>query len=176
MINVFIGIDGGLDGGIVALSPTGEIIGIEVMPTVKRTLPARKKSKTGKPRNLREIDPIALISIIDQLAPNRAKAHVTFEECPEHGDRASILRGMGIGAGIVIACLKIKGFNHSRILSHDWQPEILGKVAKGQTKERANFVATQRWPKQTWPQRAGANHDGCVDAAMIALFGRLKNL
>jgi hypothetical protein len=176
MATVHIGIDSGLDGGIVSLSQTGAIIGVHIMPTVKRTLPARKKSKTGKPRNLREIDPLKLLSILDEVCPDRSQAQVTLEECPEHASSVAAMRGMGVGCGIIIACLKIKGFTHHRIVSTDWQPTALGKVPKGETKAFARAAANRLWPTQTWPKKDGENHDGCVDAALISHFGMTKNL
>jgi hypothetical protein len=71
-----IGIDNGLDGGIVAIGALGHIIGMWVMPTITVIQPARK---TTPKKELREVDSVKLNAILNSIDPPD-KMHVTFEE------------------------------------------------------------------------------------------------
>jgi hypothetical protein len=83
---------------------------------------------------------------------------------------------MGISAGKILAILETRCISHSRILNYDWQPTMLGKVPQGKTKEYALNKVKQLWPDETFlaTKRSSVPHDGMVDAALIAEYGRLK--
>jgi hypothetical protein len=55
-----------------------------------------------------------------------------------------------------------------------WQRVMLPNCAKGDTKPAALAKAKQLWPAETWlaTNRSTKPHDGLVDAALIAEFGR----
>jgi hypothetical protein len=61
---------------------------------------------------------------------------------------------------------------------NDWQPMLLGRVPKGQTKTYALKAAAGLWPYECWlaSTRCTTPHDGMVDAALIAQYARLKLL
>lgn len=50
--------------------------------------------------------------------------------------------------------------------------------AKGDTKPRALAKALQLWPGETFlaSERCRVPHDGMIDAALIAEYGRINNL
>jgi hypothetical protein len=170
---MIIGIDNGLDGAAVALSASGSVIGGFVMPTVK----IRKVAKsTGKVKTNREIDAMAFLAALDLMTGDRDGATVIFEECPHHSQSKSAMRGMGINAGKILGVLESRRFNFHRIMSSDWQPAILGKVPQGKTKEAALNKAREIWPDETWAHGKKDWHTGLIDAALIAEYGRLKNL
>lgn len=173
---IYIGIDNGLDGGIASLSGSGALIRWSAMPTRIHAVPARKKAKA---KRIREIDSGAVLSILDSMAHHRWDCAVIFEECPHHSQSKAAMRGMGIGAGKILGVLETRGFAHHRILSTDWQPAILGKVPQGKTKECALAKARELWPNETWlamTSRSTKPHDGAIDAALIAEYGRISNL
>ncbi len=171
---MIIGVDNGLDGALVALSPIKGLAPIAkfTMPTLSVFYPARK---TSKARTLREIDTRDLVVILNSLECKPAETPVFFEHCPFHADRVEIMRGMAINAGKILAVLEAKGFAKiHRILSFDWQPVMLGKVPRGETKSRALAKARELWPDEIWKASARSTvpHDGIVDAALIAEYGR----
>lgn len=170
---MIIGIDNGLDGGIVALSPIAGLAPIAkfTMPTRTVTYPARK---TTPAKTSREIDTRGLVAILEQIGGNRESATVYFEHCPFHADTALTMRSMALSAGKILAVLEAKNFQTVRILSFDWHPAILGKTPKGQTKAFALAKAKEFWPEETWlaTERSSIPHNGMIDAALIAEHGR----
>ena len=176
-MNVIIGIDNGLDGGIAAISRfNGAILALAPMPTLIHILPPLESSKDGAARERREVDTVALIALLDNMCYDRSKTHVIFEECPDHAKRASSMRSMAISTGKVTAALEVKGFSHNRIMSRDWHPLVLGTFKKGQSKVRAEATARLFWPNQVWPTlkpKGRKLHDGIIDALLIAHYGRI---
>lgn len=168
-----IGLDNGLSGGIVALSPIAGLPPIAkfAMPVREVTYPARK---TTPAKTTREIDTRGLIAILDQIGGNRDETVVYFEHCPFHADTALTMRSMALSAGKILAVLEAKNYKTIRVLSFDWQPVMLGKIPKGQTKKLALAKARELWPEETWLEsdRSKKPHDGMIDAALIAEFGR----
>jgi hypothetical protein len=59
-----------------------------------------------------------------------------------------------------------------------WQKVMLPGCAKGDTKPAALARARQLWPAESWlaSPRCSKPHDGMIDAALIAEYGRIKNL
>lgn len=171
---MILGIDNGLNGGLVALSPIKGLAPIakHVLPTLSVTYPARKKSDA---KTVREIDTRALVAILNALECKPDETAVFFEHCPFHADRAETMRSMALSAGKILAVLEAKGFTKiHRILSFDWHPIILGKVPRGETKDFALAKARELWPDETWTatERSSKPHDGLIDAALIAEYGR----
>lgn len=182
---MIIGIDNGLDGGIVALSPLATLPPIAkfIMPTmgvwhpnVTKTTRDKVTGKITKTKGkyIREIDTRALITYIDSIGGNRDQTTVYFEQCPMHADRASIMRSMAMSSGKIIAILEAKAFKTVRIMSHDWHPKVLGKFPQGKAKATAFAKAQELWPDENWlPSSAHSTpHDGMIDAALIAEYGR----
>jgi hypothetical protein len=171
---MIIGIDNGLDGGIVALSPIAGLSPIAkfTMPTRSVTYPARKKTAA---KVVREIDTRGLVAILEQIEGPRDSITVYFEHCPFHADRAETMRSMALSAGKILAVLEAKNFKTIRILSFDWHPVILGKVPRGETKAYAKAKALDMWPQESWTatERSTKAHDGMIDAALIAEYGRI---
>ena len=77
-------------------------------------------------------------------------------------------------AGKILAVLEAKRFKTVRVLSFDWHPVILGKIPQGQSKAMAIAKAQELWPDEDWIKSAKAknHHDGMIDAALIAEYGR----
>jgi hypothetical protein len=182
---MILGIDNGLDGGIVALSPLAGLSPIAkfIMPTMMVWHPTVTKTSkdkiTGKVtktkgKHIREVNSRALIALLDSIEGNRDEITVYFEQCPMHADKALTMRSMAMSAGKIIAILEAKSFKVVRIMSHDWHPAILGKFPKGESKATALAKATALWPGESWlPSDIHSTpHNGMIDAALIAEYGR----
>lgn len=157
---IFIGIDNGLRGGIVALSDHhGPPIGCWVMPL-------KCKSKGN------EVDAYAFQEIIYQFDPT--KITVIVETPGKHSPGVMALCSMWDSYGVIRGVLESRGINHRRIMPQAWQRVMLPNCAKGDTKPAALAKAKQLWPAETWlaTNRSTKPHDGLVDAALIAEFGR----
>ena len=145
------------------------------MPVIEVWHPKVLNKKTDKKgKHIREIDSRKLIAILDSIEGNREETTVFFEQCPFHADKALTMRSMAMSAGKILAILEAKNFKVVRILSYDWQPEILGKVPRGKTKEYAEAAAKIIWPMESFLE--SKNHKvpntGFIDAALIAEYGR----
>lgn len=186
---MILAIDNGLTGALAVLSPCIGLppVFLTPLPVMKANLyhrgisrdkasgrkaKAKVKSATGN-----EIDAVALKAIITNLGVNKITA-VIFEDCPEHGDRASTLRSMAGSAAKIMAVLELCGLAGStfRIQSHTWQGPMLGKVPTGETKAYALAAAVKLWPEQDWRGsiRCTTPHTGFVDAALIGHWALLN--
>ena len=164
MAHVYIGIDNGLTGGLVALSDhPGPPIAMEIMPT-------RGKSKGN------EINAELVWSFIDQFC--RDTLTVILETPGKHSPGAQALCSMWDSYGAIRGVLESRGIRHHRITPQAWQKKILVGCAKGDTKPAALAKARQLWPAENWlaSPRCTKPHDGMIDAALIAEYGRILNL
>jgi hypothetical protein len=186
-----IGIDNGLNGGIVALSDVERVsaegrylapIAKIPMPTLKRKRKAKGKGKP--PKYEREVDTAKLIAFI------RDELHVTpkqpcvfhIEQCPRHSRDKSAMRVMAFTYGKIIGILEA-AFPYcelKRVRSGNdtdgWQRALLPDMKPGQSKAEALKLAKQLWPEEDWraSERCEVSHDGMIDGALIAFFGRRK--
>ena len=158
----FIGIDNGLDGGVVVLSASGAIVRTEVMPV----------NKIGKGRM---IDITELARILNDYPV----ATVICEEASKHSPGKMALCSTWFTYGQIVAMLKLHLHRYQTITPQTWQRVFWtkSKVADGQsydTKSAALEAAKKLWPEQDWlaSARSSKPHDGMVDAALIAEFGR----
>jgi hypothetical protein len=73
----------------------------------------------------------------------------------------------------VRAVLEVRGFRHHRVTPHQWQKPML-RCKPGDTKPVALTLARQLWPEEEWlaTEKCKVAHDGGIDAALIAEWGR----
>ena len=164
----YIGIDNGLDGGIAVVDLTSKVIQRRPMPT----------QKLGKGR---VVDAEAILDFITQWQP----PHVTIllEEASKHAAGILSLCSTWRSFGAIEAVLKCTRHRHHIVRPQQWQKAFWArpKMAKGQkfnTKAAALAAARRLWPDEQWlaTKRCTTPHDGMVDAALIAEFGRRTNL
>jgi len=114
------------------------------------------------------------------LLSHGAIESVWFDACPDHASSALAKKSMAMSAGKIIAALEYCGLMDRThlILSHTWQPVMLGKVARGKTEQAAIAKATELWPSVDFRRTARSKIPdlGFVDAALIAEFGRRQAL
>jgi hypothetical protein len=155
---MIIGIDNGLDGGIVAISKhTGDVIDKTIMPTTHRA---------GK----REVESRKIYEWIMDLGQCADDFLVAVEEPLKHAKSSQAVRSMGISFGKIMGdcCVSV----------HKWQKFMLGNVPKGQTKQAALWKAECLAPDECWQKskRASKAHDGMIDAFLIARYIKAKSI
>ena len=184
---MILGIDNGLSGSLVALSSIAGLPPVEMisMPVMQVRLRHREvslaKAKGGKAKgrvkNVMEnqVDVVALIARLRSLNPDKIES-VWFECCPDHANSALSMKSMAMSAGKIISALEICGLMDRThlILSHTWQPVMLGKVARGATEYAAIAKARELWPEVDFRRtpRCKTPDLGFVDGALIAAFGQ----
>jgi hypothetical protein len=157
---MIIGIDNGLDGGLVAISKTtGSIINKTIMPTQHRA---------GK----REVDTRKLYDWIMSLGQCADDFLVAVEEPLKHAKSSQAVRSMGISFGKIVGLCESRQWAHCCVSVHKWQKKMIGNTPKGKTKEAALWKAECLAPDECWQKskRATKPHDGMVDAFLIAHY------
>tara|TARA_R100000234_G_scaffold104307_1_gene74073 strand:+ start:1485 stop:1964 length:480 start_codon:yes stop_codon:yes gene_type:complete len=158
---MIVGIDNGLDGGLVAISKhTGSVIDKTVMPTFHRL---------GK----REVDSR---KIYDWIMGLNTPFTVAIEEPLRHARSSQAIRSMAISFGKILGMAECRQWEINCVSVHKWQKEMLGMIPKGKTKEVALAVANTLAPDECWQKskRASKPHDGMIDAYLIAHYLRKR--
>ena len=159
----YVGIDNGLDGGIVALDGEGAV-------TFKSKMPV---NKTGKGR---EIDVPGFAAIVEQLSP-----HAVFivEQASKHSPGKMALCSTWHSFACMTTTLKLLKVQWDLVQPQKWQRAFWArpKMPKGQkfdTKAAALVAAKRIWPCEEWlaSDRCKIAHNGMVDAALIAEHAR----
>ena len=158
-----IGIDNGVSGGLVALSPHSKIISMLPMPVLK----ARRGN---------EIDIAAVWQWMDALG-DRSRITAIIEE-PGGSKSARAATSMAGSFHALRALCVIKAIRWHRVTPQAWQRVMLPVCKAGDTKGRALALARQLWPDESFRASARCRiaHDGMVDAAIIAEFGRTSSM
>lgn len=163
---IYIGIDNGLAGALVALSDHPG------PPIAMTTMPTRGKAKGN------EVDALAVCEWLLSLDCSFTQITAILETPGKHSPGVQALCSMWDSYGAIRAILECRGIRHHRITPQAWQKTMLVGCAKGDTKPAALAKARQLWPQETFlaTARSTKPHDGMIDAALIAEYGRLSNL
>ena len=164
---LYIGIDCGLDGALAKLDKSGRILELLRMSTLKK----------GKGR---KID-IATLSDYLHHQSHTGALTVIIEDPGGHAPSAAGLRSMTYSFAVTEAACVIGRIRYELVMARRWQAEYwtrpkMPKGAKFDTKAAALDAARKLWPAQDWThsERAQKPHEGFVDAALIAEWGRRK--
>tara|TARA_R100000655_G_scaffold21217_4_gene43575 strand:+ start:30621 stop:31124 length:504 start_codon:yes stop_codon:yes gene_type:complete len=155
-----VGIDNGLDGGLVGISSsTGSIIDKTPMKTLERC---------GK----REVDTYKTYQWILGLDVAPKDLFIAIEEPLRHARSSQAVRSMALSFGKLLGLCEIQGWRHRCVIVRDWQKSMLGKFNKGQSKQKAFEIASNIEPLEKWlkSSRATKPHDGMIDAFLIAHY------
>lgn len=166
MNRIYLGIDNGLTGGLVALSDhPGPPIAMWPMPT------------QGKAKG-NEVDCKGVWEFVSLYFNTLEELTVLIEVPGKHSPGLQALCSMWDSFGAIRAILESRGIRHHRVAPQTWQKYMLGNVEKGQTKPAALAKCRQLWPDESFLRtpRCSKPDDGICDAALIAEYGRLKNL
>jgi hypothetical protein len=163
---IFIGIDNGLNGALVALDGRSNVLSKFVMPTV-----GRAKGNEVDAAALRDL----LLSIV--VPAGKASIDVALEVPGKFSRGTQALTSMWDSFGVCRAVLSVMQLRHHRLRPNDWQRVMLPGCKKGDTKPAAKARAGQLWPEERWlaSDRCRVPHDGLIDAALIAEYIRMKH-
>jgi hypothetical protein len=133
-------------------------------------MPTRGKSKGN------EVDAAAVWSFLCMWRLERMT--VVLETPGKHSPGAQALCSMWDSYGAIRGVLESRGIRHHRITPQQWQKKMLPGCAKGDTKPAALAMAKRLWPSENWlaSPRCSKPHDGMIDAALIAEYGRISSL
>lgn len=162
---ISIGIDPGKHGAIVALETFGHVARCFTMPLIK----------SSKGRD--EIDIFALKMELEATVQRGSMAHA-YVERPQPlpprmgGGIANFHRGYGLG--LLEGLLSSMSMPYTLVAPQAWQKVMLAGVAGSDTKARALSAFTRlQFPREILLiGKARKPHDGMVDAALIAEYGR----
>ena len=155
-MTTYIGIDNGISGAVAAITDSG--LRYAKMPIVK---------EYG--RNW--VDAAALQTLLLEMTDYDGEVFVVYER-PGGSKNAKAAKSMEASFAAVDCVLKLNDMPREAITSVKWQRTWWAKVED--TKAEALRVARGIWPAQTFlaTERSKVPHDGIVDAALIAEWGR----
>jgi hypothetical protein len=162
MIKYYIGIDPGLNGGIVILDGNHNIIEKSIMLVLGKT----KK----------EYD---ISGLYDLLYKYKNNSYVILEkQQPQFRDGKKQAFKTGFGYGILQTLLVSLKIPHQIIAAKTWQKKIFEGLDTTDTKLASIMFCKRKWPNEDWAPtlRAVKCHDGLTDAACIALYGDMINV
>lgn len=153
---IFIGCDPGLEGAFAALTPEGWIL--RVMPTA----PAGKK---------RVLDEQQIVQWLMQFPANQTRVFIE-SVAARPGQGVVAMFSFGTGWGLVRGICAGMGLPYELVRPQEWQGEML----RGQPKGSEYLVASRLWPNADWraSEKSSRSHDGLVDAALLAEYGRRR--
>lgn len=160
----YVGIDNGVSGALALVDPSGGLLGRIAMPVF-----AARRGRS-----------VAIVSVagwLDDVVGEDPEVRFVIEQ-PGGTKSQKAAVSMANTYGQLIAMMRLRGVVPIEITPQSWQKGMLGKVPTGRTKEYALRVATELWPGEDWlaTSRSRVPHDGLVDAALIAEFGRRNML
>ena len=168
---VYVGIDNGLDGGIVALDRDNNVLLKKVMPTIKG-----KGSK-------REYDVAKIVKILLQCKEiaegNNSPINVVLEKAfviPISGKKALFTTGLcyGMFQGI-LSSLELP---YEVVAPKSWQKVIFVGMAGKDAKQKSIIWCKRKFPSVDWraTERSRKDHDGLCDATCMAYYSKIRDL
>lgn len=162
---IYIGIDNGLSGGLAAIMPAGQ-------PTCL-AMPTRGKAKGN------EVDALEVSNWIKDISNGFDMPVTIILETPgKFSKGVQAISSMWDSYGALRAVCETMGLRHHRITPQAWQKVMMPGCKKGDTKPAALQKARQLWPDEKFlaTARSTKPHEGLIDAALIAEYGRISNL
>lgn len=158
---MIVGIDPGIHGGLVAILDSGVIVDHAEMEKLISFLHNARGLLPVPPHIV--IEKAQLMDLGGGKTP-KAKSMFTY----------------GTGYGKILGAVEAMGLRYTLVSPMIWAKEMLvGAETKFTTKERAAIIAKRLWPEWTSQitlPKARRPHDGLVDAALIAEWGRRQGL
>jgi hypothetical protein len=164
---IYVGIDNGVSGGLVALSDLSNVppIGMLPMPTLR----ARKGN---------EVDVRAVHHWLTETCGGNLSSAVYVLEEPGGSKSAKAACSMAGSFHALRGFFETKFLRWERVTPQAWQRTMLPGCKTGDSKPRALELARRLWPQETFlaSERSRIPHDGLVDAALIAEWARRQTL
>lgn len=170
-MTVFVGVDHGKNGAIVAIDDTGK----SILRKIKTPMITSGKGKD-------EYDLPAMAELLKEFqALWVGGVHVTFEKLHAMpfkmgGSQANFQRGLSFG--LWSAYLTMLGIPRTVVAPRTWQKAMLADMNVEDTKQASVLAAQRLWPTEDWrrTERCKNLDDGFTDAALLAEYGRRVNL
>ena len=164
---IYVGIDPGKDGALVALDAEGRILSKHKTPLI-----------TGG-GSKGEYDIPGALNLLGQLQSD-PQVRVSFflekiMSLPASMGGSSANYERGFASALWRTALTSLGCSHTLIVPRTWQKVMFaGTPAKLDPKVSAKLVAATLWPKETWLRTEACQKpdQGFIDGALIAEFGR----
>jgi hypothetical protein len=154
---MIIGIDPGLSGGIAILTKSGDLM-----------------LATPMPKTANEVSIKDLTALLKSVADHKCLAFVEQAQAMPKNGVVGMFR-YGVGFGSVLGCLGALGVSYVLIRPRTWQGMMhKGTDADVHPKKRSLLVAERLFPERNFlaSPRCKKPHDGMIDAALIAEYGR----
>ena len=155
---MYIGIDPGLDGGIVTLDGTGTILAKYITPVIKGVGTKREYNLSNMKILLQEHPNIKMVILEKQ------------QVFPGQGTVSMFRIGLGYGMwqGLIVGL----GLPYTLVHSKRWQKIMLADVNKNDTKQAAALVASRLYPGIDFraTPRCKDAHEGIVDALLMSVY------
>ena len=163
---IYLGIDNGISGGLVAIS---DVAGLP--PIAMLTMPPMAA------RRATEIDILAVDRWVRALAAGNSGLTVVIEE-PGGSQSSKAARSMEGSFQALRAMCQLRNLRWHRITPQSWQRVMLPGCKAGETKARALAAARALWPGEKWlaTERSTKPHEGLIDGALIAEHARRQKL
>ena len=160
-MKTWIGNDPGCAGAVAAI---GEIADVRIRPLAIR--------KDADGMNIVDVD---IFESDLRVLAGSDEVVVLVEEPLRHAmSSANTIASCWRNFGRIQAILDFIHFPHSAVPPRTWQPKMLGKVAKGESKKASIAMAKQLFPDATLRRslRCRTDDDGFSDALLLAAYLR----
>ncbi len=173
MIRAWVGVDPGINGGIFVINEANQMKAWK-MPTLGDGIDAKAICNIFKGIS-RAHETSVIIEQVHSIFGSSAKSNFTF----------------GFVCGVIEAIVVAQGLKFSKVQPKAWQSEIwitseieykpleAGKVKKSiNTKLTSEKAAKRLFPRFDFrgTVKSKKNHDGIIDSALLAEYGRRKNI
>jgi crossover junction endodeoxyribonuclease RuvC len=156
-LDVIIGIDIGIAGGVAVLSPSGELTEVHAMPCL-----------ADGPAGRRTVNGPLLASIV--FASHATRAFVEHVSA-RAGEGAVGAFAFGRSRGVIEGVLAAAGLPCKFLTPPAWKRAV--GLPPGRNKDASRAEAIRRWPAQAeWFARV--KDDGRAEAALIAVAGMIR--
>lgn len=161
----YIGIDNGVSGAAAIVTHDGTLLAW--LPT-----PIQRARKGN------EVDVLTLWQWLADATGEKARDATYILEEPGGSKSAKAAASMAASFGAIRAMLSLKHCRWHRTTPQAWQRSMLPGCHAGDSKPRALEAARRLWPNEAWlaTERCRTPHDGAIDAALIAEWGRREAL
>ena len=159
---IYIGIDGGLNGGIACINESQKVQILKVMPVIKM------KGKT-------EFDINGIVNFFKSLPKDSLVVLEKAAPRPISGKRACFMTGAGYY--LIQGILSSLDISYEIVTPQRWQKELLKGLKANDTKQASIMFCQRKFPgvDLTPTERSTKAHDGLSDALCIALFSYRLN-
>lgn len=158
---IYVGIDPGKNGGLVAIDKNGNIIRHMIMPLITKE----------------ELDPIGLIEFVTFEEHDVKIALENVHSIHMSSAKSNFQFGRIVGA--IEAALKVSQMPYMLVDPKKWQKTSFeGIPALDNPKDRALLASVRLFPTISFvmSSRSKNPHDGVIDAALIAYWAKVSNL